>query len=255
MEPVQVCLYISGGVCIEKSIRGGGGGGSELSDQLLDPDVPILASQDKLKVSPKGLPFVTKLHKQEPMEPCLWFYGLHGDLTRCYLPNESTSEEKQAISQASHDLQFDQSHLGIFNAALASAIPRIPACCAYVHIVATNHMVSLWASLDPPPTRGGPSALHDVRCKVWSIRTPVGALYEGALRWSRAKARPCRSDKSQAAGCSLHGHFLLFFRSTGFFHVRGAGMRFPLPYAFVSRNWHLVCRRHHGLPLKIDESS
>ena len=46
-----------GGVCIEKSIRGGGG--SELSDQLLDPDVPTLASQDKLKVSPKGLPFVT----------------------------------------------------------------------------------------------------------------------------------------------------------------------------------------------------
>ena len=50
-----------GGVCIEKSIRrGGGGGGSELSDQLLDPDVPTLASQDKLKVSPKGLPFVNR---------------------------------------------------------------------------------------------------------------------------------------------------------------------------------------------------
>ena len=47
MEPVQVGLYISGGW-----------GGSELSDQLLDPDVPTLASQDKLKVSPKGLPFV-----------------------------------------------------------------------------------------------------------------------------------------------------------------------------------------------------
>ena len=48
------------GVCIEKSIRGGGGvGGVELNDQLLDPDVPTLASQDKLKVSPKGLPFVT----------------------------------------------------------------------------------------------------------------------------------------------------------------------------------------------------
>ena len=56
-----------GGVCIEKSIprgRGGGGsvlknqfegGGSELSDQLFDPDAPTLASQDKLKVSPKGL--------------------------------------------------------------------------------------------------------------------------------------------------------------------------------------------------------
>ena len=29
-----------------------------MSDQLLDPDVPTLASQDKLKVSPKGLPFV-----------------------------------------------------------------------------------------------------------------------------------------------------------------------------------------------------
>ena len=50
-----------GRVCIEKSIRGGGGGGSELSDQLLDPDVPTLASQDKLKVSPKGLPFVTSM--------------------------------------------------------------------------------------------------------------------------------------------------------------------------------------------------
>ena len=42
-------------VCIEKSIRGGG---VELNDQLLDPDAPTLASQDKLKVSPKGLPFV-----------------------------------------------------------------------------------------------------------------------------------------------------------------------------------------------------
>ena len=60
-----------GEVCIERgrgeSIRGGGGGGSELSDQLLDPDVPTLASQDKLKVSPKGLPFVTKQNtKSEP---------------------------------------------------------------------------------------------------------------------------------------------------------------------------------------------
>ena len=75
-NPVQVGSTFQGGVgvCIEKSIprgRGGGsvlknqfegggwgGGGSELSDQLLDPDVPTLASQDKLKVSPKGLPFV-----------------------------------------------------------------------------------------------------------------------------------------------------------------------------------------------------
>ena len=48
-----------GGVCIEKSIRGGG---SELSDQLFDPDVPTLASQVKLKVSPKGLPFVNSLN-------------------------------------------------------------------------------------------------------------------------------------------------------------------------------------------------
>ena len=30
-----------------------------MSDQLFDPDAPTLASQDKLKVSPKGLPFVT----------------------------------------------------------------------------------------------------------------------------------------------------------------------------------------------------
>ena len=71
MEPVQVGLYISGGVCIEKSIRGGGVGGSELSDQLLDPDVPTLASQDKLKVSPKGLPFV--------MRSSILF--LHSDMT------------------------------------------------------------------------------------------------------------------------------------------------------------------------------
>ena len=35
------------------------GGGVELNDQLLDPDSPTLASQVKLKVSPKGLPFVT----------------------------------------------------------------------------------------------------------------------------------------------------------------------------------------------------
>ena len=45
---------------LKNQFEGGGvGGGSELSDQLLDPDVPTLASQDKLKVSPKGLPFVT----------------------------------------------------------------------------------------------------------------------------------------------------------------------------------------------------
>ena len=35
------------------------GGGVELSNQLFDPDSPTLASQVKLKVSPKGLPFVT----------------------------------------------------------------------------------------------------------------------------------------------------------------------------------------------------
>ena len=61
-----------GEVCIEKSIprgrRGGSvlknqfqGGGVELSNQLFDPEEPILASQDKLKVSPKRLPFVTSL--------------------------------------------------------------------------------------------------------------------------------------------------------------------------------------------------
>ena len=36
-----------------------GGGRIELNDQLFDPDAPTLASQDKLKVSPKGLLFVT----------------------------------------------------------------------------------------------------------------------------------------------------------------------------------------------------
>ena len=66
-----------GGIYIKKSIpreRGGGGilykkiqfergedvkrGVSKLSDQLLDPDVPTLPSQNKLKISPKKLPFV-----------------------------------------------------------------------------------------------------------------------------------------------------------------------------------------------------
>ena len=45
-------------------------GGFELNDQLLDPDVPTLASQDKLKVSPKGLPFVNTLPKTH-IEPGL----------------------------------------------------------------------------------------------------------------------------------------------------------------------------------------
>ena len=57
--------YVSpgGGSVLKNQFDGGGvgGGGSELSDQLLDPDVPTLASQDKLKVSPKGLPFVIYL--------------------------------------------------------------------------------------------------------------------------------------------------------------------------------------------------
>ena len=43
---------------MKNQFEGGGWGGFELNDQLLDPDVPTLASQDKLKVSPKGLPFV-----------------------------------------------------------------------------------------------------------------------------------------------------------------------------------------------------
>ena len=51
----------------ELNLEGGGGGSVlrnqfegevELKDQLSDPDAPTLASQDKLKVSPKGLPFV-----------------------------------------------------------------------------------------------------------------------------------------------------------------------------------------------------
>ena len=68
-----------GGVCIEKSIPGGGvcieksieGGGVELNNQLLDPDSPTLASQVKLKVSPKGLPFVTKPQRSIHWSHCL----------------------------------------------------------------------------------------------------------------------------------------------------------------------------------------
>ena len=44
------------------------GGGVELNDQLLDPDAPTLASQGKLKVSPKGLPFVMKEKRREERE-------------------------------------------------------------------------------------------------------------------------------------------------------------------------------------------
>ena len=59
VEPCTGRLYFSGGGSVLKNqFEGGGWGGSELSDQLLDPDVPTLASQDKLKVSPKGLPFM-----------------------------------------------------------------------------------------------------------------------------------------------------------------------------------------------------
>ena len=57
--------FQGGGVCIEKSIRGGG---VELNDQLLDPDSPTLASQVKLKVSPKGLPFVIRLVRSDGPE-------------------------------------------------------------------------------------------------------------------------------------------------------------------------------------------
>ena len=56
VEPCTDRLYFSGGGSVLKNQFEGGE--SELSDQLLDPDVPTLASQDKLKVSPKGLPFV-----------------------------------------------------------------------------------------------------------------------------------------------------------------------------------------------------
>ena len=67
-----------GGVCIEKLIRGGGGGGgSELSDQLLDPDVPTLASQDKLKVSPKGLPFVNSVFGVDSTIPKMVYMDAH----------------------------------------------------------------------------------------------------------------------------------------------------------------------------------
>ena len=55
-NPVQIGSTFQGGGSVLKNQFEGGE--SELSDQLLDPDVPTLASQDKLKVSPKGLPFV-----------------------------------------------------------------------------------------------------------------------------------------------------------------------------------------------------
>ena len=71
-----------GGSVLKNQFQGGGGGrgsalrnqfeggGVELNDQLLDPDVPTLASQDKLKVSPKGLPFILymkyKYHVSRP---------------------------------------------------------------------------------------------------------------------------------------------------------------------------------------------
>ena len=57
VEPCTGRLYFSGGGSVLKNQFEGGG--VELNDQLLDPDAPTLASQDKLKVSPKGLPFVT----------------------------------------------------------------------------------------------------------------------------------------------------------------------------------------------------
>ena len=43
----------------------GGGEGSKLNDQLSDPDVPTLASQDRLKVSPTKLPFVVNSKGRE----------------------------------------------------------------------------------------------------------------------------------------------------------------------------------------------
>ena len=56
------------------------GGGSELSDQLLDPDVPTLASLDKLKVSPKGLPFV--MNHPFPLDtPWVVRLGLSSEMT------------------------------------------------------------------------------------------------------------------------------------------------------------------------------
>ena len=50
------------------------GGGVELNYQLLDPDAPTLASQDKLKVSPKGLPFVTTTISRFDL-PSFWLSG------------------------------------------------------------------------------------------------------------------------------------------------------------------------------------
>ena len=58
-----------GGSVLKNQFEGGEGGGVELSDQLLDPDEPTLASQDKLKVSPKGLPFVMCLFGGHAMSP------------------------------------------------------------------------------------------------------------------------------------------------------------------------------------------
>ena len=45
-------------ILLKNQFEAGVGGEFKLNNQLLNPDVPTLASQNKLKISPKRLPFV-----------------------------------------------------------------------------------------------------------------------------------------------------------------------------------------------------
>ena len=79
-----------GGSVLKNQFQGAGGGGLlknqfqgggvELSNQLFDPEEPTLASQDKLKVSPKGLPFVILLNN-----------GVDQQLSKLQIAPKSTS--------------------------------------------------------------------------------------------------------------------------------------------------------------------
>ena len=87
-----------GGGSVLRNQFEGGVGGFELSDQLLDPDVPTLASQDKLKVSPKGLPFVI-LHQES-----LHYSAQHAPLpVETIKPYDDASDKLMAPHTASGD--------------------------------------------------------------------------------------------------------------------------------------------------------